>query len=62
MTPEVYQKLRAVAPLAKGKMAARETGKVPPVPAEHVAAVLPHPPHQYRRWCSFSCWPLDTAM
>ncbi len=44
LAPDVYQKLRAVAPLAKGKTPARETGKVPPVPAEHVAAVLPHLP------------------
>lgn len=44
LAPDVYQKLRAVAPLAKGKTTARETGKVPPVPVEHVAAVLPHLP------------------
>ena len=44
LASDVYQKLRAVAPLAKGKTTARETGKVPPVPVEHVAAVLPHLP------------------
>lgn len=42
LPPEAYQKLRCVAALAKGKTAARETGKVPPVPDGHVEAVLPH--------------------
>jgi len=44
LPPGVYDKLRAVTPLPKGKTPARETGKVPPVPAEHVGAVLPHLP------------------
>jgi len=44
LPPEIYQRLRAVAPLAKGKTAARETGKVPPVPDEHIRAILPHLP------------------
>jgi integrase len=38
---EVDRRLRCVAPLAKGRTAARETGKVPPVPLEHVDAVIP---------------------
>jgi integrase len=42
--PDVYQKLRCVAALAKGKTTARESIKLPPVPDEHVAAVLPHLP------------------
>lgn len=44
LSPDTYQELRAVAPLAKGKTAARETGKLPPVPTEYVTAVLPHLP------------------
>jgi integrase len=44
LPPEVYSRLRCVAPLAKGKTTARETGKVLPVPEGHVEAVLPHLP------------------
>ncbi len=55
LTPDVHQKLRAVAPLAKGKTTARETGKVPPVPAEHVAAVLPHLPPPVAAMVQLQC-------
>ena len=44
LPPEVHQRLRCVASLAKGKTAARETGKVPPAPEEDVPAILPHLP------------------
>lgn len=40
--PSVLEGLRAVAPLKKGRTAARETLPVRPVPASHVDAVLPH--------------------
>jgi integrase len=42
--PETYQKLQCVTPLAKGNTTARETGKLPPIPIEHVMAILPHLP------------------
>lgn len=40
----VYERLRCVPALARGRTAARETPPVGPVPAGHVAAVLPHLP------------------
>jgi hypothetical protein len=39
---EVYQALRAVSGLAKGRSKARETEPVRPVPEEIVEATLPH--------------------
>ena len=42
--PETYQKLQCVTPLAKGKSIAKESGKLPPIPIEHVVAILPHLP------------------
>ena len=44
LPPDVHQKLRCVASLAKGKTAARETGKTPPIPDGDVEAVLPFLP------------------
>lgn len=38
--PGVLQALQAIAPLKKGRTAARETGGVKPVPREHIDAVL----------------------
>jgi integrase len=40
--PQVYQGLRAVAGLRRGRDGVRETEPVRPVPDAHVAAVLPH--------------------
>ena len=38
--PGVYERLRALPPLKKGRTKARETKKVRPVPEEHIQAVL----------------------
>ena len=40
----IFQRLQAVDGLKKGQTSARETGRVPPVPVEHVDAVLPYLP------------------
>jgi integrase len=40
----VSDRLRCVKGLGKGRTTARETGKVEPIPQEHVDAVLPHLP------------------
>ncbi|MBX9628711.1 MAG: site-specific integrase [Gemmataceae bacterium] len=40
----VFHRLQAVEGLKKGQTSARETDRVPPVPVEHVDAVLPHLP------------------
>lgn len=39
--PYVYEALRTVEPLLRGRTTARETEPVPPVPLEHVEAILP---------------------
>jgi integrase len=41
---QVYERLRCVSALKKGRTTAPETGKSPPIPTEHVEAVLPHLP------------------
>ena len=40
--PEVYQALRSVSGLRRGRSAARETQPIKPVPQEHIDAVQPH--------------------
>ncbi|CAN5615558.1 tyrosine-type recombinase/integrase [soil metagenome] len=44
LAPEVYQKLKCVTALARGKTTARETKRIPPIPLKSIEAILPHLP------------------
>lgn len=44
VSPQVYQRLRAVSSLAKGKSQARETARIKPVADEIIESTLPHLP------------------
>lgn len=52
--PEVYQGLRAVSGLRRGRTEARETVPVKPVPDEFVDAIEPMYLDRPGRWCSFN--------